>query len=140
MFKQVVYVSSSIDLDITKFVDESLPKIQAANNQLGITGVLLFSEGTFLQVIEGEPQAVNDLYGSIIRDGRHKQVIKLLERDAGQRSFPDWAMGWRRIAREHPLAKELQDLGDMSGVRKRAEGADGSIMTLIESYFSVNRD
>ena len=140
MLHQIVYVSSSRNLDISDFVNSSLPIIQKRNAERNITGMLLFSEGTFLQVLEGNRADLDDIYEGIRKDGRHKQIINLLERETEQRSFPDWSMGWRRIDRDHPLAEEVRKLGDVNGVRDHAENINGSIMTLIESYFSVNRD
>ena len=50
---------------------ELLKKSRAANELLGVTGMLLFSEGNFFQVLEGEPEVVDALYTKISRDPRH---------------------------------------------------------------------
>ncbi|WP_168220554.1 BLUF domain-containing protein [Azospirillum thermophilum] len=63
------------------------------NRDGGITGFLVHFEGTFLQVLEGEPERVEPLFGRIAADGRHEN-IRILERDMDRRSpvFGFWAM------------------------------------------------
>lgn len=65
------------------------------NRALGITGFLIEFEGIFLQVLEGEPDAVGALYDRICADPRHRKVELLLREvgDAG-RSFGFWAMNF----------------------------------------------
>lgn len=63
------------------------------NRMLGITGFLVEHEGTFLQVLEGEEEAVDALYARIREDTRHRNVELLLrERRGTGRSFGFWAM------------------------------------------------
>lgn len=59
----------------------------------GITGVLLTLGSVFFQIIEGEDDAIDDLYGRVLRDDRHTDVICLgTESTASTRLFPDWSM------------------------------------------------
>ena len=57
---------------------------------LGVTGMLLFEDGCFLQTIEGPPVAVSELWASIQRDGRHNHIEVLSEHMAAARLFSDW--------------------------------------------------
>ena len=70
------------------------PAASKANNPaLGITGVLCFSEGIFLQVLEGGRSAVNRLYNRIAADPRHSEVELLCYEEIGERRFAGWSMG-----------------------------------------------
>jgi hypothetical protein len=60
--------------------------------------MLLFSEGNFFQVLEGEGTAVNQLYEKIIRDKRHAQCTLLIREPIAKRSFGNWSMGFSRIS------------------------------------------
>lgn len=64
------------------------------NGNIGISGLLLFSNEYFLQVLEGPRVIVNDLYFKIQKDSRHKDSRILLYRDVNHRDFGDWSMGW----------------------------------------------
>ena len=79
-----------------------LRKSKANNPALGITGVLCFSEGIFLQVLEGGRGAVNRLYNRIATDARHTQVELLVYEEIGERHFAGWSMGQVNMARLNP--------------------------------------
>lgn len=91
----IMYRSEAVALlpftDLTNICIASAHK----NRALGITGFLIEFEGIFLQVLEGEPEAVDALYARICRDTRHRNVELLLREvgDAG-RSFGFWAMNF----------------------------------------------
>jgi hypothetical protein len=79
-----------------------LRQSKIANPQHGITGVLCFSEGLFLQVLEGGRGAVNRLYNRIVADPRHHQVELLLYEEIRERRFAGWSMGQVDLARLNP--------------------------------------
>ncbi|TWU62036.1 BLUF domain-containing protein [Crateriforma conspicua] len=91
---QLVYVSAAT----VAFSDEDLETLlaQSRRNNAGIdvSGVLLFHEGTFLQVLEGTPDAVDRLYQKIARDDRHDNVLLLSSRAITERNFGQWSMGF----------------------------------------------
>ena len=65
------------------------------NLEHGITGILCtYSQGgVFLQVLEGGREAVNALYGTILRDPRHRDVTLLDYEEIAERRFGSWRMG-----------------------------------------------
>jgi hypothetical protein len=69
---------------------------------LGVTGVLCFSEGIFLQVLEGGRGPVNRLYHRIAADPRHTELELLLYEDIGERRFAGWSMGQVPMGRLNP--------------------------------------
>jgi hypothetical protein len=79
-----------------------LKKSKANNPGLGITGVLCFSEGIFLQVLEGGRSAVNQLYNRIAADPRHTQVELMTYEEVGERRFAGWTMGQVNLSRLNP--------------------------------------
>jgi hypothetical protein len=76
-----------------------LRKSKANNPATGITGVLCFSEGIFLQVLEGGRAPVNRLYNRIVADSRHSNVELLSYEEIGERRFAGWSMGQVNMAR-----------------------------------------
>ena len=75
----------------------------------GITGLLLYGNGTFLQALEGEEDVVTPLYENIARDPRHANVTCLNRKTIETRQYPEWSMGFRRVAEA--------DLSDVDGLR-----------------------
>jgi hypothetical protein len=102
MLVRLMYVSRAVPaLDQEELV-AILRKSRAANPAHGITGVLCFSEGIFLQVLEGGRGAVNRLYNKIAADARHTQVELLRYEEIGERRFAGWAMGQVNMGRLNP--------------------------------------
>lgn len=77
-------------------------KSKINNPVIGITGVLCFSEGIFLQALEGGRSAVNQLYNRIVADPRHHQVELLCYEEIGERRFAGWSMGQVNMGRLNP--------------------------------------
>ncbi len=67
------------------------------NSELGLTGMLLYYEGAFMQVLEGSEEVVRSLYMRIAQDPRHHRILPLLEEYIAERNFPDWSMGYHRL-------------------------------------------
>ena len=72
------------------------------NPDLGVTGVLCFSAGFFLQVLEGGRAPVNALYNRIAHDPRHRDVLLLSYEEVDERSFAGWSMGQANLSRLNP--------------------------------------
>ena len=79
-----------------------LKKSKANNATVGVTGVLCYSTGIFLQVLEGGRMAVSKLYNDIANDVRHHDVILLGYEEIGERSFVGWSMGQVNLDRLNP--------------------------------------
>ena len=80
------------------------------NEGLGITGILLYVEGSFFQVIEGESDIIQALYERIARDPRHTQITQIICEPIAKRHFDRWAMGFSTMT-----VKELIRIAEPSG-------------------------
>ncbi len=94
----LIYVSSAKDPMTNTQLDALLVKARANNQQLGITGLLLYRDDCFMQLLEGDEKEVMALHRKIGRDPRHNGVLLLHKGHYEGRSFPDWNMGFRRIS------------------------------------------
>ena len=79
-----------------------LKKSKANNAEVGVTGVLCFSSGIFLQVLEGGRLQVSALYNKIAADPRHHDVVLLSYEEVEERRFAGWSMGQVDMARLNP--------------------------------------
>lgn len=93
----IVYASSAVRLFNRAELIELLEASHQANREHGITGMLLYRGGNFIQVIEGENEAVIQLYENIKADPRHNNIILLSQDPILERQFADWSMGFRNI-------------------------------------------
>lgn len=95
-FYQLVYVS-----DLANKNEETLgPILESAlrrNTEDGITGMLLYSGGNFLQVLEGDEAQVHATYERICRDPRHKNTSVITEEEVSERHFSNWSMGFKQL-------------------------------------------
>lgn len=93
----LIYISTAKHLlDEDELID--ICTVSRDRNKLhGITGVLLYSEGTFIQLLEGETKDVELIFLSITNDIRHKNIIKLAHEAISYRAFPDWTMGFKSL-------------------------------------------
>lgn len=98
MISQVVYASTALQAFTKPELQALLQEIRPKNAELGITGLLLYKDGNFMQVLEGEQEVLTRLVRVIEHDSRHKGLLVLLRATSAQRLFPDWSMGFRDLA------------------------------------------
>ena len=90
----ITYVSSAVhqfrELTLLDLVDQC----QSNNSRLGVTGILVYSDGNFMQVIEGPDLVTNALYERIRLDARHHDVITVHSQSLDRREFQGWSMAF----------------------------------------------
>lgn len=92
MLVRLLYASRAVDTD-PNAIENILAQSRQYNPTCGITGILCYGGGIFLQAIEGGRMAVSDLYGHIQKDARHKDVVLLHYEEISERRFGGWTMG-----------------------------------------------
>ncbi len=95
MLVRLLYASRAVGPIDDALVASIVGKAREHNSAHGLTGFLCTSAegGVFLQVLEGGRAAVNELYGRILRDPRHRDVTLLDYEEIGERRFATWRMG-----------------------------------------------
>jgi hypothetical protein len=96
----IVYVSTAKRLLSEEELLDLLMASRIKNDVINITGMLLYGEGTFMQVLEGEPDELDKLFGSIKEDSRHKNIITLITGVITDRNFPEWRMAFASVNAE----------------------------------------
>jgi hypothetical protein len=92
MLVRLLYASRAVDIN-PDAIETILAQSRLHNPECGITGILCYGGGIFLQAIEGGRMAVSELYGHIQRDPRHKDVVLLHYEEISERRFGGWTMG-----------------------------------------------
>lgn len=93
----LVYASSAT-LPFSEAELLALLEVSRRNNvRVNVTGMLLYREGNFMQVLEGEEEAVRGVHARIALDRRHGGLIVLLHGPIAARAFSSWTMGFRNL-------------------------------------------
>jgi len=92
MLVRLIYASRATDSSL-EAIEAILLQSRQHNPACGITGILCYGGGIFLQAIEGGRMAVSELYGHIQKDVRHKDVMLLHYEEITERHFGGWTMG-----------------------------------------------
>ena len=104
--KSLTYTSMA-RLDLTEDDVADIHRTAAQINALeGITGLLVFNGTHFLQIVEGAPQAIDDLLGRLRRDPRHQALEVRDERMIDGRFFGDWSMELGRVKGRYIEARD----------------------------------
>jgi len=98
MLVRLLYASRAIDTS-PDAIEAILVQSRQHNPECGITGILCYGGGIFLQAIEGGRMAISELYGHIQRDRRHKDVVLLHYEEISERRFAGWTMGEVNMSR-----------------------------------------
>ena len=76
---------------------ELLAVARSSNDERGVTGLLLYREGCFYQVLEGEELSVQKTFSEIEQDPRHHDVRVLFKGETESREFAEWQMGFLNL-------------------------------------------
>lgn len=100
----LIYASSATKPFTSPELLALLDKCHTTNNyRLGVTGMLLYKDGNFLQLLEGEEESVRGLYERIAADPRHRGIIVFLQGYEDERQFPEWSMGFRDLSLDEEI-------------------------------------
>lgn len=123
------------------FSDEQLADIleksQQRNRSLGISGILLYFNGSIIQVLEGLEKDVKELYHTITEDPRHTGLITLYSRPIKKRSFSQWSMGYKSL-----LANDFDQVNDqlqfVSNPALSALKQENVVLSIVQRFYLDN--
>ena len=129
----LVYVSTALnEMDDDELLS-LLAQARDRNRRQGITGMLLYSNGNFFQVLEGEEKDVGEVYDSILKDKRNHWNIVIVKERISERSFPNWSMGFRKLS-ENDL-RSIDGYSDfMSLTTQEISGNPSLVMGLLLQF------
>ena len=91
----LVYVSSAVRLLSPAEIKHLLTRARERNQEYGITGVLLYIGGNFMQYIEGPADNLDVIYRIIREDEQHSGIILVTREAIEERQFGDWSMAYQ---------------------------------------------
>jgi len=102
MLVRLLYASRATAPPTPSVYESILEQSRVHNPRLGITGILCYSDDLFIQVLEGGRDAVCELYNTLVRDERHRDVRILSFEEIRERRFGGWTMGQVNLAKVNP--------------------------------------
>ena len=88
----LIYASRSTECFHEHEIPDLLQQARIANAKQEITGMLLYISGSFLQVLEGQPEMVDAVFSRILKDNRHTQITLVAKESIPERAFEGWTM------------------------------------------------
>jgi hypothetical protein len=136
----LVYASAAMPRPSRAALLDLLRVSRKNNSAAGITGLLLYSGGTYFQALEGPAAAVDETFRRIARDPRHAGIEVLLREEKDRRDFPDWEMGFYHVddlaEQDRAAFSPFLDDGRFVG---RPEGVSRRVRLLFQSFRSIAR-
>lgn len=134
---QLVYMSSAVSWPTQADLEALLAEARANNERRGITGLLVYKKGQFLQLLEGPEHDVRALFETIRRDPRHTGAVVLTDRNIDERSFSNWHMGFRNLDEQPPTDPAFADVFDQGGDRERLLGGGDRVVRLMRQFVDM---
>ncbi|MBC7739428.1 MAG: BLUF domain-containing protein [Candidatus Saccharibacteria bacterium] len=132
MLHHIAYVSRSRSPLVPELLSDILDVSAINNTRDGITGILMYHDQLFFQVLEGDHDSVARCFARILDDHRHASVYMMLAHEVKTRAFPDWAMafcGPDRIA-EH-TNNDIKCLADLRQNRQTTDSWALKLATIV---------
>lgn len=141
MLHYLIYLSSSSFLYTDEDIRDILDVSRKNNEELGITGLLLYHDGTILQILEGEEEVINSLYNVIALDPRHSNAYKIAGGALNHRQCNGWSMAFKQMSpADWNKISNIIRL-DKNNIRDYKMGIDNvEMVTMISTFLRVNME
>jgi len=133
----LTYISTAATPFDTEQMAALLLQSRENNDRHGLTGMLLYKEGRFMQVLEGSSEEVRERYAVISADPRHTGVRTLLDESIDQRRFGQWSMGVPDVADDDLRRAPGYDAFFETPPRRREGWEDPSRAQLLLDWFRL---
>lgn len=132
-----IYTSTATTSFSAAQLAELLRKARISNEAAGITGMLLFTEQSFFQILEGQESDVDSCYARIQLDPRHTKLTRIIREVIAQRSFGEWTMGFANPAPD--AVRAIDGLNDFFGENSCFDGLDPGRAKRLLTAFATGR-
>ncbi|MBS1545637.1 MAG: BLUF domain-containing protein [Bacteroidetes bacterium] len=134
----LIYTSHAVHPMSESELVDLLKESRSFNSIHNITGMLLYVDGKFMQVLEGDETEVLSLYENIRRDPRHRRVATIVEGHSEDRVFKNWSMGFKSLSSRE--AKSLSNFHDLDSffTEKGNTSDSGLLMVFLKLFYIKN--
>lgn len=132
------YVSTGCDGLRFEHIKEILEVSNQRNKDTGITGILVYCNKHFFQILEGEKEVVESLFSKISIDPRHDNVIKLQSTFVEKRQFEKWNMAFKSYNKELKCLDNFNTEEFYSYVKDQLNGCNAVSLKILVDFFDLN--
>ena len=120
---RLLYVSSAVSRMPPAALESLLTDARARNGSNGITGLLLYADGDFMQLLEGPRDQVLDTYSRIERSRLHRGLIALMNSSTKERIFSGWSMAYSQAT-----------WGQLTEVQNACRQSDDAVAKVLRGF------
>ena len=131
----IIYISRADESLRTQGVKEILTHSLTHNNDVSIKGMLMYKEGNFMQVLEGEETQIKSLYEVIKKDSRHNTIVEIYNEQSALPLFDQYNAQFNLITSNVQLVAFRSFLS----YRKNMRG-NTILFTKLEQFLDMNWD
>jgi hypothetical protein len=132
------YVSTACDSLRFDQIKEILDESRSNNSGQHITGMLIYCNKHFFQILEGDKESVEELYAKITCDPRHDNVIKLHAGFVPYRQFENWNMGFKSYNKELKPLDNFNTEEFYGFVKSKLNGSNAVSLKILADFFDLN--
>lgn len=140
--RRLIYTSTAVSLMNERALGVLLADARLRNKADNLTGLLIYHEGCFFQILEGREDMVEACFDRIGKDNRHNGCILLADDRVSSRMFADWWMAHRQFADMTTL--QQKQFVELSALAKSMSGQPGENDTkahaILLAFLSTFRD
>lgn len=134
---QIIYISAAEPKLTEDAMLELLSESQKRNAARDITGLLLHSDGSIIQIIEGPEDATKALFQKISKDRRHRGVTLMSSKAIEDRDFPQYKMGFKRPSGQEfkaqlPNFSDIVDSGKLP--EEEIQGMSKLVIVFLKTF------
>ena len=134
----LIYTSYAVKPFLSTELIDLLNQARIYNKENGITGMLIYRNAKFMQVLEGEKTSVERIYYKIYKDRRHKRVVRVVEGGSEDRIFKNWSMGFKNLTGDDFQSIDgFQDVDMFFGQQKMTE-SNAMALVFLRLFYEKN--
>ncbi len=133
--QSIVYASAATRRMTSSDLEALLVEARDLNSESHVSGILLYSDGSFMQCFEGAPEAVRRTYARIRASRKHSGIVELLNEAIAVRRFPAWQMGFAQASTSELLAMSTANW-ECQVVLDKFRASESSGMALLLEFWS----
>lgn len=133
--KILAYASEEVSPFNRKGLETLVRSCAAFNERLSVTGTLVYTDGIFFQILEGEPETIETVMKRIRTDPRHKNIEVVLEARRTDRLFPTWTMGFCDATVRPPVKRSIQSIQQKTLTTPMLEKEISRLVIYLKTFY-----
>lgn len=136
MLKTICYISDSCQHESLDALKTLYSKARKNNIKNNITGILIYDNRNFLQVLEGNQESVVETFKRISLDSRHKNIFEIINTNIEQRIFEDYNFGFTIVNNSNELNKLYEYL---DWLKKANNTLANKVINIVENFITQKK-